>query len=126
MIPTVRYHSGANEMSSIEVLDNMIAKRLTASAPFGISAAAADAASKQRLVGFSRNLSRHPDTCAILNRAGLAERAIDLAAAGGRFSLSEVDQALDKMPLLQGSSGDRGDIQSKTAFKIGLQQLGLL
>lgn len=109
---------------SVELLGNIIAKRLSAS-PTGFSAAA-DAGSKGRLIAFSQNLSRHPDTCGILNRAGLAERAVDLAAAGSRFSLSEVEEALKKMPLLQGIRGDTADRQSKMAFKMSLQHLGLL
>jgi len=109
---------------STELLGNIIAKRLSAS-PASFSAAA-DRDSKERLIAFSQHLSRHPDTCTILRRAGLAERAVDLAAAGERFKVSEIDQALDKAPRYSGTAGDQQDFQSRVAFKIGLQDLGLL
>lgn len=110
---------------SVALLGNIISKRLSTSPTYGISAAA-DADSKQRLIRLSQNMSHHPDTCGMLKRAGLAERAVDLAAAGSRFSLSEIDEALNKTPVLYGARGDSQNLKRAMAFKIGLQELGLL
>lgn len=118
---------------SVELLGNIIANRLSASpserarllALSGISATD-DLSAKQRLITLSQNLAYQPQTCATLRRAGLAEKAVDLAAAGSRFSVQEVDKALAEMPLQSGIRGDKEHIQNGMAFKLGLQQLELL
>lgn len=107
---------------SVELIQNIIAKRLSA-IPAGISAAA-DTQGKQRLITFSQGVG--PDVCQTLKRTGLAERAIDHVAAGTRFHLSEVDEALEKAPVLSGTRGDTQNMRNRMGFKAGLQELGLL
>lgn len=102
---------------SVEMIEGLVARRLNASA---------DRDSKERLTNFMANISHASHTCGTLRRTGLAERAVELAAAGGRFTVAEVNAALDKTAVLSGVRGDKSDTETRLAFKVGLQQLGLL